>query len=145
MRLNTKVDWRNLIAILALSSAALTGCAQTATTNSATPEATNLPYPSYMKVPAYPGSAVRIASEQKFNLPGDSDSGICTVMLATPDAPDKVYAYYKTELTNKGWQVKTQSNGTLNATRPGTNGEDNIAITASVNAGETMVGLVQNR
>ncbi len=48
------------------------------------------------EAPAYPGATVAMAGK---------DASGTQAMLTTPDAPEKVVAHYRSQLTSKGWDV----------------------------------------
>lgn len=132
---------------IALCIAALSGCAATPGEVSTGAEGQGKPYPGGMKITQYPGSTVKVADVQTLDLSklGAPNKTITTVMMITHDSPDKVYSYYKTELSQKGWQIKEQSNKSLAATKGSGDAEENISVGAADNGSVgTAIAVMQN-
>ncbi|HMT42157.1 hypothetical protein [Sphingorhabdus sp.] len=109
----------------------------TATFSTGAAAAKDLP----LGIPAYPGAAVTA------NISGNRPDGKggAMVTMTTPDAPDKVTAFYKAEATKRGMTTKSQETAAGNmASFSAENeaGEKLVATATPGGEGKTQVMLV---
>jgi hypothetical protein len=125
-----------LIAVL-LTSVVLAGCSQksgqTSTNSTTATEAATEAAAVNVKVPLYPGASV------KHFTSSSSAGGVTTTTyqtaLQTPDAFDKVYAWYKSKLT--GWN----DTGGVRSTTNSAGTQKNGAFRSGGDANATVVGI----
>ncbi len=94
-------------------------------------------YPQAMaaEAPPYPGAAVAMAGK---------DANAIQAMLTTPDAPEKVVAHYRSQLTSKGWEVAQEMDMPQVRTISFERGESTftVAVMPQGDGQNTMITLV---
>jgi predicted regulator of Ras-like GTPase activity (Roadblock/LC7/MglB family) len=94
-------------------------------------------YPPAMAAEAspYPGAAVAMAGK---------DANAIQAMLTTPDAPEKVVAHYRSQLTSKGWEVAQEMEMPQVRTISFERGESTFTVAAMPQGDgrDTMITLV---
>ncbi|MCX6349499.1 MAG: hypothetical protein NTV79_08385 [Candidatus Aureabacteria bacterium] len=95
-------------------------------------------YPESLKgiVPPYPGAKIVMAF---------SNEEVDQAHLETTDAMEKVTAYYKSDLTGKGWKVASEMSVQNSRNYTLVKGEQSLAILVTGDQGVTTVTIALNK
>lgn len=96
-------------------------------------------YPAEAPVAQYPGSTVTVAQVIQNPSAGMPKTNI---ILSTKDAPDKVMAFYKNEISAKGWTADNQVDSPVMASMTVKAGTGEMTISAMGGGEGTTISVV---